>query len=64
MRALTLGVWAVLLVGALVLEAVGRRRAGGLAPLEQALRALRAAPAGRAALLLGWMWLGWHLFAR
>lgn len=64
MRATTLVIWAGIVVVSLVLEGLGRRRAIGLDPAEQALRAMRAAPLGQAALILGWMWLGWHLFAR
>ncbi len=28
------------------------------------LRMLTASPARRAVLLIGWLWLGWHTFAR
>lgn len=28
------------------------------------VRRITANPSGRILLLLGWMWLGWHLFAR
>jgi len=64
MRTLTLVVWGVLVVAAAALEVAGRRRADGLAPFGQVLGALRAPLVGRSLLLVGWMWLGWHLFAR
>jgi hypothetical protein len=63
-RALVLDVWAALaalLVGCEVLSLLTRRRFAGL--LETTGR-LASTPARRVALLLGWMWLGWHFFAR
>ena len=64
MRTVTFVIWGVLVVAALALEGAGRRRVGGLVPLSRVLRAARAPVVGRVALLLAWMWLGWHLFAR
>lgn len=64
MRAVTVAVWAILVAAALLLEALGRRRTAGLVPAKDIVRGLVRAPAGRAILAIGWMWLGWHLFAR
>ncbi len=64
MRAVTLLLWAILLVAGVALEILGRRRLGELVPLDRALQRLRSVAIGRAALVLAWMWLGWHLFAR
>lgn len=64
MRALTLTIWAVIAAAAVLLEVLGRRGLGGLAPAHQALQRLRSSMAGRIALLVAWMWLGWHVFAR
>lgn len=36
----------------------------GWPTLEGMARALLTRPAGRIALLAGWLWLGWHLFVR
>jgi hypothetical protein len=63
-RAVSLAIWATLFVAVVALEVAGRRRLGALAPLGQVLRALRDAPVGRGVLVLLWMWLGWHVFAR
>jgi hypothetical protein len=62
-RALSLAVWAALggAVVALQLLALATRRVATLSGLGHLLA--RVAPV-RAFLLLGWMWLGWHLFAR
>ena len=64
MRTATLAVWSALLIAALVLETLGRRDTTTFAPLKGVLRALRSASLGRGALVLAWIWLGWHLFAR
>ncbi|HTX00280.1 MAG TPA: DUF6186 family protein [Acidimicrobiales bacterium] len=63
-RTIALALWGVL-AGLVVLcellsLATRRRLAGFLA----AASFLSTAPASRLVLLLGWMWLGWHLFAR
>lgn len=63
-RSMILAAWAlgaVLLVGCEVLSLATRRRYVGLAAL------LRRWTDGRLRLVvffLGWMWLGWHFFAR
>jgi hypothetical protein len=63
-RTVALAIWAVLaglLVACEFLSLLTRRRLAGL--LETTTR-ISATPALRVALLLGWMWLGWHFFAR
>ena len=62
-RLATIVVWVALVLVALGLEAVAvatRRLAGVGATLSRLARP----PAGRLVLALGWMWLGWHVFAR
>ncbi|MHB1711822.1 MAG: DUF6186 family protein [Acidimicrobiales bacterium] len=44
-----------------VLARVGNRRVQGLGRLAGAIAHSRS---GKVALLLGWGWLGWHLFVR
>ena len=63
-RADALCVWAVLLGLLVVGEAlahVGRHRVRGFAAL---VTPLLARTPSRLALFVGWMWLGWHFFAR
>ncbi len=63
-RSLALAIWATLaflLAGCEVLSLLTGRRFAGL--LELTRRVTRPL-AGRVVLLAGWMWLGWHLFAR
>jgi len=57
-------VWA-LLGAALVAGQVAAWASGGRFPgLRVLVERVTARPAGRIALVLGWMWLGWHAFAR
>jgi len=54
--------YAAIAVGLILLEAVGRLRGRGTA--GQLLEWLMRGRAWRLLLILGWAWLGWHLFAR
>jgi hypothetical protein len=63
-RATALVIWCLLAAVAVAIDLLGRQRVGRLAPLSQALQALRAPAVGRACLVLAWMWLGWHVFSR
>ena len=63
-RADALAVWAALALVVVLTETLAhtrRHRVRGFGALAAPL--LARAPS-RAVLLLGWMWLGWHLFAR
>jgi hypothetical protein len=63
-RHVTLVVWALLgaaVVAGQVIAVASRGRFPGLGTLVQRLTAIRA---GQILLVLGWMWLGWHAFAR
>jgi hypothetical protein len=63
-RHVTLVVWAVLGAAVLagqVIAVVSRGRFPGLGTVVQRLTASRT---GQILLVLGWMWLGWHAFAR
>ncbi|MGD0683848.1 MAG: DUF6186 family protein [Streptosporangiaceae bacterium] len=46
------------------LEIAGRRRTNRVPTLGEWLGYLMRGRAGRAGVLLGWLWLGWHYFAR
>jgi hypothetical protein len=63
-RLATLAAWALLALAALALELWARLGRARLASLAQALRLARSRRPGQLALLVGWAWLGWHLFAR
>ncbi len=60
--------WAVWSAIALVLVAVRGRRdrlaRGRLPRADDLLRMMTASPTRRTLLVLGWLWLGWHTFAR
>ena len=62
-RTITLVGYAVVaaaLVGCQVAALVG----GRIPTLGQALLAVTRRPAGRWLLVVGWLWIGWHLFVR
>jgi hypothetical protein len=58
--------WAVLAVVTLVLWGLSHRRSGArvLARPSAVLARLATDPWLRVPLVLGWAWVGWHLFAR
>jgi Family of unknown function (DUF6186) len=63
-RQWTLVVWGVLglvVLAGLVVAGVSRGRFPGPDALARRITATRS---GRVALVVAWMWLGWHLFAR
>jgi hypothetical protein len=56
-------VWGVILVSFVLLELLARalRRTS---TLSEVLSAIMSRTSLRVAFVLGWMWLGWHAFAR
>lgn len=55
----------VLVIAALVsLEILGRRKKANIPTVSEWLGYVMRPKAGRALILLGWLWLGWHYFAR
>jgi hypothetical protein len=63
-RVLALTAWVLLaasLVGLEVRSLASHRRIPGLL---ETLRGLTGGIVTRSALFVGWMWLGWHIFAR
>jgi hypothetical protein len=56
--------YALLAVAALALSLWHVRRPDRMGPALAALRLLQVGRVGRWLVLLGWWWLGWHLFAR
>ena len=62
-RAITLTGY-VVLVGLVVIWTVATSVRPQLPTLAAVVRAVTAPRIGRVLLLLGWAWLGWHLFVR
>jgi Family of unknown function (DUF6186) len=55
----------VVIIATLVaLELLGRRRTNKIPTTGEWLGYIMRPRAGRALILLGWLWLGWHYFAR
>ncbi len=63
-RAITIAGFVVVITALVVLEMLGRRPATRIPALGEWLGYVMRPPAGRALVLLGWLWLGWHYFAR
>jgi Family of unknown function (DUF6186) len=47
-----------------VLEILARRKIGRIPTLGEWLGFVMRHPSGRGLILAGWLWLGWHYFAR
>lgn len=56
--------FAMLVAAAVILEIRARMSGGGAPSLGELAETVTGYPAGRAAALMGWLWLGWHLFVR
>jgi hypothetical protein len=63
-RDLTLLVWGLLALGVVSAAVLSFLRPRRLPTARAALETLVASPPRRVLVLLAWMWLGWHLFAR
>lgn len=63
-RPVTIIGFAAVIAALVALEIIGRRRTTRVPTLGEWLGYLMRARAGRALILLGWLWLGWHYFAR
>jgi hypothetical protein len=63
-RALTISSYAAVALVVVVLYVAGRARRLGLVPFGDVVDALRSLRAGRLALAIGWVWLGWHFLGR
>jgi hypothetical protein len=64
MKALFLTVWIVLGLAAVVAEVVGLLSGGRFPTLGDVMSFLMRSRVGRWFVLIGWVWLGWHLFVR
>jgi hypothetical protein len=63
-RHATLVVWAVLGAGVVGAEIVAALSGGRFPRVGTLVTKVTVSPVGRGILVLGWMWLGWHAFAR
>ncbi len=63
-RHTTLLVWAVLGVTVVVGQIVALYSRGGVPGLGTVVARVTRYQVGRCVLVLAWMWLGWHAFAR
>jgi len=57
-------VWGVIGAAGLLLWRLSYRRPSAVAHPAEVVGKLATHPVGRIVLVLGFMWLGWHLFAR
>ncbi len=63
-RAITVVGFVAVISALVVLEVLGRRKDNRIPALGEWLGYVMRPKAGRALILLGWLWLGWHYFAR
>jgi hypothetical protein len=63
-RVITIIGFACVIIAIFALEIIGRRRTNRIPTLGEWLGFLMRAWAGRVLIMLGWLWLGWHYFAR
>lgn len=63
-RAITIAGFAVVIVALVTLEILGRRNNSPIPKLGEVLGYAMRPKAGRLLILVGWLWLGWHFFAR
>ena len=63
-HSLTIAVWVGLALVAVAMEVLGRTRLGRLSSANTVFGLAIRPPAGRLLVGLGWIWLGWHVFAR
>jgi Family of unknown function (DUF6186) len=63
-REITIVGFAGIIAILVLLEVLGRRRTNRIPSTGEWLGYLMRPRTGRALILLGWLWLGWHYFAR
>jgi hypothetical protein len=63
-RAITITGFAAAIAALVALEILGRRKIGRIPTLSEWLGYVMRPRSGRALILAGWLWLGWHFFAR
>jgi Family of unknown function (DUF6186) len=63
-RVVTAVGFGVIIAAMVLLEVIARRRTNKIPTTGEWLGYVMRPRAGRALILLGWLWLGWHYFAR
>jgi hypothetical protein len=63
-RAITIVGFVVVISGLITLEVLGRRPTNRIPTAGEWLGFVMRPRTGRALILLGWLWLGWHFFSR
>lgn len=63
-RSTTLLVWAVLAAVVVAGQVVARLSDGAFSGLGTVVKRVTVSRVGRSVLVLAWMWVGWHAFAR
>lgn len=63
-RAITITGFSGVIAALIVLEMLGRRKTNNVPTLSEWLGYVMRWRPARALVLLGWLWLGWHYFAR
>lgn len=63
-RVITIAGFVVVIAGLVTLEILGRRKKANIPTMSEWLGYVMRPKTGRALILLGWLWLGWHYFAR
>jgi Family of unknown function (DUF6186) len=63
-RSTTMLVWAALGATAVMGQVVARLSDEGFPGLGTVVKRVTVSRVGRSVLVLAWMWLGWHAFAR
>jgi Family of unknown function (DUF6186) len=63
-RVITIIGFSAVIAGIVILEIIARRPGTRIPTLGEWLGYLMRPKIGRALVLLGWLWLGWHYFAR
>jgi Family of unknown function (DUF6186) len=63
-RAITIIGFSLVITALIILEMLGRRKINKIPTLGEWLGYVMRPRSGRALVLLGWLWLGWHFFSR
>jgi hypothetical protein len=63
-RVITIIGFSAVIAGIVILEILARRPGTRIPTLGEWLGYLMRPKIGRGLILLGWLWLGWHYFAR